>query len=185
MDARLSAADDAYPDAELSHEMLVSGRPARVRFPGARGDSELQPPQFSEYVEDEDDPDSALDGQARIRERNLRNSLGGDRLARRPMRRERGVADTYAAAKSLNYRKRPLSYELIKSRLQDAMADGDVAPEILLNFASSEPRIGIDLPAQMRALATIPPEVRRRCGLPEDLGPWEVQGAIRRELSAA
>jgi len=186
LDDELSDSDFEDDDSDESHEMLVSGRPSRIKFPGSRGDSELRPPQWSEYTSDEDDPDNELDGQARIAERNLRNTLGGDRLARRSMRRDRGVADAYTAGKSLSYRpRRALSFELIKSRLQDAMADGNLDPTLLLNFASSEPRCGIDLAAQMRALATIPPQVRRRYRLPEDLGPWEIQGEIRRELSAA
>jgi hypothetical protein len=179
----IQAMDDALfnePDP-IDHTILVSGRPARVRFPGARGDSELRSIQDQEYVEDADDEDGKLDGQDRIA---ARNRYGGDRLARRSMRRERGVADAYMVGKSLGYRTRPLSFELIKSKLHDAMADGNLDPKILLNFASAEPRLGIDLPAQMRALAMIAPEVRRRYGLPTDLGPWEVQGEIRRELSA-
>jgi len=179
MDEMLSDADD-HEDEDLSHEMLVSGRPSRVRFPGSRGDSTLEP---VEYIHDESDEDGELDGQDRIAER---NRYGGDALARRMQRKARGVGDSYMTGKSRSYRpRRALSFELIKSRLQDAMADGNLDPTILLNFASNEVRCGIDLGAQMRALATIPPEVRRRYRLPEDLGVWEEQGSIRRELSAA
>ncbi|HVA82226.1 MAG TPA: hypothetical protein VNF29_14965 [Candidatus Binataceae bacterium] len=182
----IQALDDELSDEDFedggdeSHEMLVSGRPARVRFPGSRGDSELRPPQWSEYVEDEDDPDNELSGQDRIRERNLRNTLGGDRLARRAGRRDRGVADEYAAGKS-----RRLNYDLVKSLLQDGMCAGDIDPAVVLNFAGSvESRIGSDGRSAMQALATIPVAVRRRYGLPTNLGEFESYGEVAREYAA-
>ena len=179
LDDELSDSDFEDDDSDESHEMLVSGRPSRIKFPGSRGDSELRPPQWSEYTSDEDDPDNELDGQARIAERNLRNTLGGDRLARRSMRRDRGVGDAYAAGKS-----RRISYDLIKSKLQDAMCAGDVDPAVVLNFASVEPKIGSDGREAMQALARIPVAVRRAYRLPTNLGEFEDYGEVAREYAA-
>lgn len=174
LDAELSDEDFEDDDGEdLRHEMLVSGRPSRVKFPGARGDSTLEP---VEYIHDEDDEDGALAGQDRIA---ARNRYGGDALARRMQRRSRGVGDSYTAGKS-----RRISYDLLKSKLQDAMCAGDVDPAVVLNFASVEPKIGSDGREAMQALARIPVAVRRAYRLPTNLGAFESYGEVAREYAA-
>jgi hypothetical protein len=149
-------------DADLIHEMLVSGRPARIRFPGARGDSELEP--VSYVHRDGVDEDELDEG---------RSTIGGDRLARRSVRR--GLdRDEYVDAKSFRGRgldpraliKGSRQYDMIKSRLQDAVCAEDLDPSVLLVLDSVDPRFASSARNVERALAAVPREVARRYNIP-------------------
>ena len=170
-------------DADLIHEMLVSGRPSKIRFPGARGDSRIEPIQDQHYVmpDDEDEDAEALpEGRA---------AIGGDRVARRVMRRGED-SDSYVRGKSFGFRGRGFtpvdlvkSFSAIKSKLREAMIDEQIDPVILMNYeaAGSESRLGFDANAAMRALAQVSPNVRKAYGIPTITGnQWEEMGAIRR-----
>ena len=61
-----------FEEGDEEHEMLVSGRPSRIRFPGAKGDSELSPVQDVVDIPDREAYDRAG---------------GGDRAAQRSQRR--------------------------------------------------------------------------------------------------
>lgn len=176
LDDELSDSDFEDDDSDESHEMLVSGRPARVRFPGSRGDSELRPVQDQTYVEP-DDEDDVPDGRARIR-----STFGGDRLSRRSMRR--GVRSDYLRDENVAGKSMRLNYDLVKSLLQDGMCAGDIDPAVVLNFASVEPKIGSDGREAMQALARIPVAVRRAYRLPTNLGEFESYGEVAREYAA-
>jgi hypothetical protein len=73
MDAELDDADGLDEDGDEEHEMIVSGRPSKIRFPGAKGDSELRPVQ--DVV---DIPDRA----------GYERAGGGDHASMRSQRRE-------------------------------------------------------------------------------------------------
>ena len=142
-----------------SHTMLVSGRPARIRFPGARGDSELSPVEYIHGDDEEDFPEG-------------RNAIGGDRLARRAVRR--GLdSDQYTRGKSLRRGLSPYAfikgqphYELIKSRLQDAVCAEHLDPSVLLVFEAASPNFASSAHNVERALASVPRAVAARYGLP-------------------
>jgi len=174
--------------AEESRAMLVSGRPSRIRFPGARGDSELRPIQDQRYVEPMGDEDevSLGEGQGEGRSR-----IGGDRIARRVMRPGMD-SDAYTRGKSLGFRGRgftPMdllkSRNAIKSQLHKAMMDERLDPNVLLNFdaAFTEQRLGFDVSSAMRALACIDPSVRKAYGIPTVANNyWEELGRARRAV---
>jgi hypothetical protein len=170
-------------DADLIHEMLVSGRPSKIRFPGARGDSRIEPIQDQHYVmpDDEDeDAENLPEGRA---------AIGGDRVARRVMRRGED-SNEYVRGKSFGMRGRgftPMdllkSRDAIKSRLSQAMFDEQIEPTILMNYegAFTEQRLGFNVDAAMRALAQVSPRVRKAYGIPTISGnQWEEMGRIRR-----
>ncbi len=162
-DDELFALGDELDDE--SHMMLVSGRPSRIRFPGARGDSRITPIDGQDYVEDEDDPDE--EGRAMI---------GGDKLARRSVRR--GLdRDEYVTGKSFGMRRRggfdlmalikgTRQYEMLKSKLQDAVCNEDLDPSVLLVYESVNPTFASSRRNVERALGAVPEAVRRRYGLP-------------------
>ena len=161
---------------EKSHEMLVSGRRARIRFPGAKGDSTLEPFERQKYVADDDIDEDFPEGRDYVSERNasIRGALGGDALSWRSQASRRGIGeDRYTNSKSFGGRSMsPLalikSFHVIKSRLHAAMVDECLDPNVLLNFdaAGTESRLGLDLSAAKRALACVPPAVRARYGIP-------------------
>ena len=182
--------------AEESRAMLVSGRPAKIRFPGAKGDSTIEPFDRERYVADaDDDLDSDFpEGRSAVRQRyqRLRGTLGGDSMSWRSQASRRGVGeDSYANSKSLGGRTiGPLallkSFGAIKSKLSRAMMDECLDPNILLNYdaAGTEPRLGVDLSAAMRALAQVPPAVRQAYNIPTIAeNRFEEMGAIRRGLA--
>jgi hypothetical protein len=105
-DYELSDAEyERIADAEVEHEMLVSGRPSRIRFPGARGDSEIHAIDEDGYlVRDMEDPDDELEGRGRLRRRNaeLRSTLGGGAQEWRTSASQRGIDDGYFEGKSFS-----------------------------------------------------------------------------------
>ena len=119
--------------AEESRAMLVSGRPAKIRFPGAKGDSTIEPFDRERYVADaDDDLDSDFpEGRTAVRQRyqRLRGTLGGDSMSWRSQASRRGAGeDSYGAGKSLGMRRDILDprclvkgsrqYDLLKSRVR-------------------------------------------------------------------
>jgi hypothetical protein len=191
--AEVEAEHAAYK--EHMREMLVSGRPSRIRFPGARGDSTLEPFDRERYVADEDDDlDTDFpEGRTAVRQRNasIRGALGGDSMSWRSQANRRGVGeDSYGAGKSFGFRGRGFtsidlikSFNTIKSRLSEAMFDGQLDPVVLMNFdaAGSESRLGFDTNSAARALALVAPGVRKAYGIPTISGNhWEEFGRTRR-----
>jgi hypothetical protein len=178
--------------AEESRMMLVSGRPSRIRFPGARSDSELRPFDREAYVADDDVDGDFPEGRDRISERNsnIRGALGGDSLSWRSQASRCGTGeDAYTERKSFAGRSlSPLallkSFNSVKSRLHAAMMDEQIDPNILLNYdaAFTETRLGgINLDAAMRALAMVSPRVREAYNIPSVSGNrYEEMGQIRR-----
>ena len=73
MDAELDDAEGLDDGGDEEHEMLVSGRPSRIRFPGAKGDSELRPVQDVVDIPDREGYERAG---------------GGDRASMRSQRKE-------------------------------------------------------------------------------------------------
>ncbi len=188
--AGIQALDDDFDyleaDADMIHEMLVSGRPSKIRFPGAHADSEITPFNRQKYVEPTDEDEVELgEGQGEGRSR-----IGGDRVARRTVRPGMD-SDAYTQSKSFGGRSlSPLallkSFNSVKSRLHAAMMDEQIDPNILLNYdaAGTETRLGgVNLDAAMRALAQVAPSVRARYGIPTiAYNQWEEQGRIWRAL---
>lgn len=165
---------------ELEHTMLVSGRRAKIRMPGAKGDSTLEPVNRQRYVEDDG---AGYEGRDYIEERNaaIRGGLGGDALSWRSQATRRGVGeDDYGTGKSFAGRRSRgftavdlvKSFSAIKSKLRDAMFDEQIEPAVLMNFeaAGTEPHLGFNVNGALRALDCIRPSVRKAYGIPSISG---------------
>jgi hypothetical protein len=172
---------------ELEHAMLVSGRRAKIRFPGAKGDSTLEPFELQDYVED-DGTGAGYEGRDYIEERNaaIRGGLGGDALSWRSQATRRGTGeDAYASGKSLRRDildprclvKGSREYDMLKSRVCAAIFDEQADPELGMILDSYDPRHQTTRYNIVRALANIAPEVRRRYGIPS--APPAVEAAFR------
>lgn len=178
--------------SEESRAMLVSGRPSRIRFPGAKGDSTLKPFDRERYVADEDDDldEGFAEGRSAVRQRNqrLRASLGGDSLSWRSQASRRGVGeDDYGTGKSFGVRGRNLldprclikgsrEFDLLKSRVMRAVCDEQADPELGMILDSYDPFHMSTRYNVVRCISSIPREVRRRYGIPD--APPAVEAAL-------
>jgi hypothetical protein len=183
-DDYLALADD---EIDEKREMLVSGRPSRIRFPGAKGDSEIRPFDREAYTRDADIDEDFPAGNDRIRERNgqIRAALGGDAMSWRAQAKRDGVGDDrYASGKSMRrdldprcFVKGSRQYDMLKSRVQDAISDERIDPELGMILDSYDPRLLSARHNIIRCISNIPADVRRRYGIPS--APPAMESAFR------
>jgi hypothetical protein len=180
----IQALDDDFDfleaDADMIHEMLVSGRPSKIRFPGAHGDSEIVPLDRQRYVEPDDEDEVSLgEGQGEGRSR-----IGGDKLSRRALRQ--GMDDdSYVRGKSLRrglldprcFIKGSREFDLLKSKVQAAISDEQADPELGMILDSYDPRLTSARFNVIRCISNIPASVRRRYNIPS--APPAMESAFR------
>ena len=171
---------------ELERTMLVSGRRAKIRFPGAKGDSTLEPFELQDYVED-DGTGAGYEGRDYIEERNaaIRGGLGGDALSWRSQASHRGTGeDRYGSGKSMRrildprcFVKGSREFDLLKSRVQDVIGEGLCDPELGMILDSYNPLLFSTRHNIVRCISNIPADVRRRYGIPD--APLAMEKAFR------
>jgi hypothetical protein len=169
---------------ELEHAMLVSGRRAKIRFPGAKGDSTLEPFALQDYVEDDG---TGYEGRDYIEERNaaIRSGLGGDALSWRSQASHRGTGeDRYGRDKSMRRILDPrclvkgsAQFDLLKSRVCAAISDEQADPQLGMILDSYDPRHQTTRYNVLRCISNIAPSVRRQYGIPD--APLAIEKAFR------